>query len=69
MTTMSVRIALRRPVLRAFFQHAWHWMQRHLPTHTPPLTDRQARDAGLTTAELERLRFEWPSQSNPHLML
>ena len=69
MITMSARTALHRPALRAFFRHAYRWLGQRFARPAPRLSDRLARDVGLSTSEIERMRFEWPSRTSTHPML
>ena len=69
MQTMPAHRALRRPDFRAILMRTFDWLRQRWPQPTPRLTDRMARDAGLSVADQERLTLEWPSQTMRHPML
>lgn len=50
------------------FQNLWHAKPRNAEV-PKTISDRLARDVGLSRADIERARFEWPSDSHDRPLL
>ena len=52
--------------LHVFLRQAFRALRPAGPSLLRHLTDAQARDIGLSPAEIERARFEYPSRTTRH---